>query len=177
MLAGVLHGVRWCGVRWHEADVYGNVTALLLQELSGGTPFVADLVDLDRSTGTGTFWHCGLAPLEMARRGDQPRATIHSNRQKPLLNEFALRSGRVTLARLSQSRGRHRLVVGGAEMLDEPLPFSGTAGTARFDRPVDAVLDTVLGEGLEHHYGIAYGDHRARLAEYADAIGIPVVEL
>ncbi len=40
-----------------EADVYGNVTALLLQRLSGQPPFVADLVDIDRQTNTGAFWH------------------------------------------------------------------------------------------------------------------------
>lgn len=160
-----------------EADVYGNVTSLLLQEISGQPPFVADLVDLERESNTGVFWHCGLAPHEMAQEGERPRATVHSNRHKPLLNEFSLRSGQITLARLSQSGGIHSLVVGGAEMLDEPLPFSGTSGVARFDSDAGEVLDTILAQGLEHHYGIAYGDHREALRAYAAAIDIPVIEL
>jgi hypothetical protein len=62
-------------------------------------------------------------------------------------------------------------------MLEEPLPFSGTSGVARFDSEAGEVLDTILAQGLEHHYGIAYGDHREALRAYAAAIDIPVVEL
>lgn len=160
-----------------EADVYGNVTSLLLQEIADEPAFVADLVDLDRETNTAVFWHCGLAPHEMARTGELPRATIHSNRHKPLLNEFALRPGEVTIARLSQSRNRVRLVTGRATMLDDPLPFSGTAGVARLANDADTVLDTIMRNGLEHHYGIVYGDHLTELHAYAAGVGIEVVNL
>jgi hypothetical protein len=34
-----------------------------------------------------------------------------------------------------------------------------------------------MGEGLEHHYGIAYGDLRGELEALAGAWRIPVVEL
>lgn len=158
-----------------EADVYGNLTALLLQEMAGGPALVADLIDLDRETGTAVFWHCGLAPQEMA--GAKPVATIHSNRAQPLLNEFPLRGGRITVCRVSQSRNQVSLVVGGGEMLDAPLPFSGTSGVTRLDSSVDDLLGTIMSEGLEHHYGIVYGDHREGLRAYAADIGIPVIEL
>lgn len=160
-----------------EADVYGNVTSLLLQEVAGSPALVADLIDLDRDSNTCAFWHCGLAPAEMAPDGTKPRATVHSNREKPLLNEFPLRAGRVTIARVSQSRNQVRLVVGRGEMLDAPLPFSGTSGVTAMDTPVSEVMDTIMGQGLEHHYGLVYGDHRQALCDYAAGAGIPVVEL
>jgi L-fucose isomerase-like protein len=106
-----------------------------------------------------------------------PVATIHSNRRKPLLSEFPLKPGRVTIARFSQSNGQQRLVVGGGEMLREPLAFSGTAGVIRFDTPVPQVLDTIMTEGLEHHYGLVYGDVRAALFATARSLGIKVVML
>ncbi|NNF69942.1 MAG: hypothetical protein HKN01_09240 [Acidimicrobiia bacterium] len=62
-------------------------------------------------------------------------------------------------------------------MLREPLAFSGTAGVVEFDRPVRDVLDTIMRQGLEHHYGIAYGDVAAELHALAGRWGIPVVEL
>lgn len=158
-----------------EADVYGNVTSLLLQEMAGSPPLVADLIDLDRDTGTAVFWHCGIAPKEMAAQ--KPVATVHSNRRKPLLNQFPLRPGRITIARVSQSRGALRLMVGGGEMLDEPLPFSGTSGVAALDRPVEEALATIMGEGLEHHYGIVYGDHGEGLRLFAADAGLEVVAL
>ncbi len=114
-----------------EADAYGAVTSLILQELVHEPVFVADLVDLDATDNTGVLWHCGLAPIEMADPDVPAHATIHSNRRLPLLYEFPLKAGRITLARLSQSRGTHRLVIGGAEMMAAPLAFSGTAGVAR----------------------------------------------
>ena len=160
-----------------EADAYGAITGLILQWLGESCSFIADLVHLDRSDNTAVFWHCGLAPISLADPESVPTAALHSNRQLPLLNEFPLKPGRVTLARLSQSAGQPRLVVGGAEMLRQPLPFSGTAGVARLDTPVDDALATVMAEGLEHHYGIVYGDVRPELRSLADQLGIGVVEL
>ncbi len=160
-----------------EADVYGNLTGLILSWLGDQPSFIADLVDLDPADGTGVLWHCGLAPASMADPEFMAKATIHTNRRKPLLHEFPLKPGRVTLCRISQSRGRHRLVIGGGEMLRRPLAFSGTAGVVRFDRPADEVLSTVLGEGLEHHYGIVYGDVRAELHALAALLELPTVEL
>ncbi|NIX18424.1 MAG: hypothetical protein GWN07_00595, partial [Actinobacteria bacterium] len=49
-----------------EADVFGALTALLLQEVYGGAVLVADLVDVDRDDGTAAFWHCGIGPRSMA---------------------------------------------------------------------------------------------------------------
>lgn len=160
-----------------EADVYGDVTALLLQKVTGEPPLVADLVDMDRESGTAAFWHCGLAPKEMAPAGHKPRATVHSNRRKPLLNEFPLRPGRITITRLSQSQNQNRMLIGAGDMLDEPLPFSGTSGVARLDSDVDSALDTIMANGLEHHYGIAYGDHRDELRAYAASVGMETIEL
>ncbi len=160
-----------------EADVYGGVTSLIMQSLTGQPAFVADLVDLDRDSGTGVFWHCGLAPLSLADPEAPHRAALHSNRRRPLLNEFPLRPGRVTISRLSQSANETRLVIGGGEMLRAPLAFSGTAGVVRFDSGVDAVLDVVMGEGLEHHYCIGYGDVRAELHAVAARLEVDTVRL
>ncbi len=160
-----------------EADVYGNITALVLRWLGGSASFVADLVDLDSATNTGVFWHCGLAPFDMADPEATPVATVHSNRDKPLVSEFPLKPGRITIARFSQSRGEHSLVVGAADMLRAPLAFRGTAGVVHFDTTVDEVRDTILGQGLEHHYGIVYGDVTDELRVVASLVGIPVVEL
>lgn len=160
-----------------EADAYGAITALLLERTAGSVAFTADLVDLDTASDTAVVWHCGLAPFDMAAPGVRPWGTVHSNRHLPLVSEFALKAGTVTIARVSQSRGAIRLALGRAEMLDEPRPFSGTAGTLRFERPVLDVLDTIMAEGLEHHYAIVYDDIVDDLRSVAAALGLDVVEL
>jgi L-fucose isomerase-like protein len=160
-----------------EADVNGTVTQLILQGLSGEPAFGSDVVSVDRERNAAILWHCGLAPLCMADPVVKARGTIHSNRLLPLLMEFPLKPGRVTLSRLSESGGRFRLVVGSGEMLRAPLSFSGTSGLLCFDQPVSEVLDTIMAEGLEHHVSITYGDVSPALLALAKMIGLEVVHL
>ena len=160
-----------------EADVYGSLTALILHELAGRDPFIADLVDADRTDGTSVFWHCGAASLGLSDPDEPPRAAVHPNRQRALAHEFALQPGRVTIARLSQLADGPAMVIGGGEMLRRSRPFSSTCGVLRWDEPIDDVLDTIFGFGIEHHYGIVHGDHQDALAALADLWEIPVVAL
>ena len=138
---------------------------------------MADLVDLDFEDNTGVLWHCGLAPLSMCDPEATPEATIHTNRKMPLLHQFPLKPGEITIARLSQSRNQTKLVIGLAEFLRAPMAFTGTSGVLRFAADARQIFDTVIAEGLEHHYAIAYGDHRPALRAIAAQLELPVLEL
>lgn len=160
-----------------ERDVFGALTALVLRDAAGSSPFVADLVDVDLDDDTAALWHCGIAPLAMAHPDDVPAATTHANRKLPLLHQFRLKPGRVTLTRFNRSRHGLRLTIGGGEVLDHPRPFSGTAAVLRPDGGARALLDTIMSERLEHHYGVIHGDVRATLVALADRLGLDVVAL
>jgi L-fucose isomerase-like protein len=160
-----------------ETDVNGTITQLILQWISGTPAFGSDIVSFDMAANTAVFWHCGKAPLSMADPDTQPRAQIHSNRQLPLLMEFPLKPGPVTLARLSEATGEFRLVVGRGEVIQAPISFTGTSGVIRFDGSAQAILDTILAEGLEHHLALTYGDHVETLLALARILDIPVLEL
>jgi len=160
-----------------EADVHGVITSLILQRLAGEPAFNTDLVDIDRESDTCVFWHCGQAPVQMADPEVAIKATIHSNRKLPLLNEFPLKPGRFTMARFSKGHARATMVLGAGEMLRAPLAFSGTSGVARLDSPVDEVLENLMRAGLEHHSAIVYGEHRPALRKLAAMLGIEVIEL
>lgn len=160
-----------------EADVNGSLSQLLLQELAGEPAWMADLVDITAEDDTAVLWHCGLAPLSMCDPEVQPEATIHTNRRMPLLHQFPIKPGRVTLARLSRSRNSLKLVMAGASVLRAPMAFTGCSGTVRFDRPAAEVSATILDEALEHHFALAYGDYRDALRAVARRWQIPVLEL
>ena len=148
-----------------EADVYGSFSALMMQELADEPAWMADLVDVDVAGDTGVFWHCGLAPLSMCDPEATPEATIHTNRKMPLLHPVSLETRASSRSRgLSQARGRTKLVYGGGEFIRSPMAFTGTSGVFRFDRPMADVLQAIMDEALEHHYAIAYGDHRGGAA-------------
>jgi hypothetical protein len=69
------------------------------------------------------------------------------------------------------------MVIGGGTMIQAPKSFSGTSGVIQFDKPASEVLDTVMMEGLEHHYGIAYGDLSLPLNLLAQQLKLPVFKL
>jgi L-fucose isomerase-like protein len=160
-----------------EADVFGVVSSLVLQAASGQAVFNTDLVDVDPVSDTVVFWHCGQAPIEMADPDFAPRATIHSNRKLPLLSEFPLKPGRITLCRITQGEGRLRMMLSGGEMIKAPLAFSGTSGVARLDVPADLYRSRLLAQGMEHHSSLAYGEYRPVLRRVAAYLGLELLEL
>jgi len=46
-----------------EVDVYGTITQLVLQWMSGGLAFSTDMVLADKGKDRMVLWHCGHAPL------------------------------------------------------------------------------------------------------------------
>jgi L-fucose isomerase-like protein len=160
-----------------EADVNGTITQFILQHLTGLPAVGMDIVSVDDAADALVLWHCGLAPLWMAEPGTTPGVTLHSNRRLPLLMDFMLKPGLVTVARLSAATGELRLVIGSARMVGGQKPFSGTCGLLCFDRPARSVLDTILSEGLEHHLSLSYGDQRPALRALARLLRLPILEL
>lgn len=160
-----------------EADVMGALTTLLLSEAAGEPGWLVDIVDMDEASDTGVFWHCGSAPLSMRDPKIEARAQIHSNRKMPLLAEFTLKPGRITIARLTQARNGLALVLGAGEVMAAPMAFTGTSATLRFDGGVAHARDVLIGEMLEHHVAMVYGDHRDVLEGWASLKGLPVLDL
>ena len=160
-----------------EADINGTVTQLILQLFSNQPAFGTDMVGIDQEQNLVALWHCGLAPLSMADLQSQPQGTIHSNRQLPLLMDFRLKPGVVTLARVSQSGGKLRMVLGKGEMLDLPKPFSGTSGTLKPDHSAKTFLDNLMLEGLEHHISLTYSNVVPELEELAHQLGLPILAI
>lgn len=160
-----------------EADINGTLTQLMLQWLSNSPAFGTDMVGVDTEKDQVALWHCGLAPLSMADPHHQPHGGIHSNRRLPLVLDFPLKPGAVTLARVSQATGSLRLVLGKGEMLAEPKPFSGTAGILKLECPAEEFLNLLLREGLEHHISLTYGDYSATLQCFAGLIDLPILTI
>lgn len=169
-----------------EADINGTVTQLMLQWLASAPAFGTDIVAMDFDDDVIALWHCGLAPLSMADPDVRPQGGIHSNRKVPLVFDFPLRPGPVTIARLSQSPGSAapaapdgvmRLVVGRGEMLAAPKPFAGTSGTLRLENSTRSFFDKLMQEGLEHHISLAYGEYFNSLVAAGDLLNLPVLKL
>jgi L-fucose isomerase-like protein len=160
-----------------EADVYGALTARLLQEIAGEPSWLVDIVDMDGAAGTGVLWHCGSAPLSMCDPDFKPEAQIHTNRKMPLLAQFPLKPGRITIARISQARNAPKMIVGGGTVVKAPMSYTGTSAVVKFDGGTEAAMRGLFDHALEHHVAIVYGEHQGAVRAAGAKMGLPVIEL
>jgi L-fucose isomerase-like protein len=93
------------------------------------------------------------------------------------LFDFTLKPGPVTVARLTESSGEYRLVIGRGKIIQGPKSYSGTSGLLQFSRPAREVLDLILAKGLEHHISLTYGDFADVLVTFAQFLHIPILQL
>ena len=123
------------------------------------------------------LWHCGQAPISMCEPSFLPKATIHTNRKMPLLFEFPLKEGDVTLMRISKGLGKLKMVISSGTILKREMAFTGTSGVIRFKNSSEVFLNNLIETGLEHHIAITYGNHKNLLIEVASCMNLPVIEI
>ena len=161
-----------------EADVNGAATMLLMRELDPerGLTYLADVVRVDEAAGLATFWHCGLAPVELAADPANATQDLHCNRGIGVAGNFPLRTGRVTIARISRSREGYRLLLGGGLALPGPNRFKGNSLDVHIDGDAGAFVRTLVERGFEHHTVLAWADIRPQLRTVANLLGLELVE-
>ncbi len=159
-----------------EGDVYAAVMLRLERELSGQDPFFCDLIVCEGDYGV--LWHCGAAPCTLCRDGHERKLENSSTvPTKGAINEFPLKPGRITLARLSETRdgSRYRMLIATGTGLDTEMFVRGNPLKVKFDAGCDKLREVVFNNGFEHHFSMAYGDISAELLEYCRVMDIEPV--
>ena len=167
------YGIAVCSTMGHltnhghlcacEGDIYGAVMMRIGQEISGEKPFFCDLIICEGDYGV--TWHCGAAPCAICKPGAEHTlrcsATVEGGGVKGVTDEFPLKPGRVTLARLGEKRDGDgfRMLVCTGTGLDTDLFVRGNPLKIKFDAGCEAVREEVIENGWEHHYALMYGDH------------------
>lgn len=159
-----------------EADVLGALSMRMMQRVSGTPTFLADLVDAELDQDRVALWHCGVAPPSLAEEPGAVTVALHSNRQLPVVFDFGLAAGPITIARLSQSEGAMRLVTGQGHIVGQQ-PFQGTSCVVQLETSAETLLSEVVSGGLEHHFVVAPGHHQRLLDAVAAELGVPAVHL
>lgn len=164
-----------------ERDVYGAVTMLLLEALGSGTTYLVDTVELVADRNVVRLWHCGSAATELAADPSRATQALHCNRKIGVAGDFALRPGRVVMARLtedvSEDRGVGlRLLIASGESLPAVNRFQGNTAEVLLDADATTFVHGLVTGGFPHHTVLAWTDVRPQLRTAADILGIPVVE-
>ncbi|KJS20795.1 MAG: fucose isomerase [Clostridiaceae bacterium BRH_c20a] len=161
-----------------EADVNGAITMLLGQYFSQKATFIADLICGDEEINELTFWHCGAGPQSLKAQDSEVVPGIHPNRKIPLALYFPLQEGFVTIGRLSPDKNNKlRLLIGGGVGIKRELMFHGNTLPVKIETPVEEAIDSIIYNGLEHHYILTYGDFTEELKEFANLVNLEILKL
>ena len=156
-----------------EADVLGSISCDILNKINNKPSLLVDIVDCDPKTDTLVFWHCGLAPISMAKK-NTASATVHSNRRKALLHNFSFKPGKITIFRVSKSENKLKFIVLRGEVLNKKNSFSGTSGVVRFEKNTYQKLVRLFSSGIEHHLAFTYGDIYSDIKKLSAQLEIPI---
>ncbi|SCK56526.1 hypothetical protein [Streptomyces sp. WMMB 322] len=164
-----------------ERDVHGTVTMLLLEALGSGPTYLVDTVDLDAADNVVRLWHCGSAATALAADPEQATQSVHCNRRIGVAGDFALRTGPVVMARITEESDCSgptglRLLIASGESVSEPNRFQGNTAAVRLDAPAAEFVHGLVTGGFPHHTVLAWTDVRPGLRAAADIYGIPVIE-
>ncbi|MGI8882188.1 MAG: hypothetical protein ACR2KJ_17095 [Jatrophihabitans sp.] len=162
-----------------ERDVYGAVTMLLAETLGSGPTYLVDTVDLDAAANVVRVWHCGSAATALADDPGAATQSVHCNRKIGVAGNFALRTGPVVLARLTESDSSAsglRLLLASGDSIREPNRFQGNTAAVRLDTDAEQFVHGLVTGGFPHHTVLAWTDVRPQLRQAADLLGIDVVE-
>ena len=159
-----------------EVDVLGCISCNILNQLNGNPSLLVDIVDVDKDDNSVVFWHCGLAPISMAKKGTA-RSGIHSNRKKPLLHDFSLKPGTITIFRVSKAQNRLQFFLLKGKVMDRPNSFSGTSGVISFGKNSAYKAENMFKGGLEHHVAFTYGNVYDQLVQLGKKMKIPTYTL
>ena len=161
-----------------EGDVMGALSVLLGNEVSGGQAMLLDMNDVDEKREAALMWHCGGSPLGFADDDGISwvnHSTLGRKTDAPPMGAVAdlrFRRQEVTVLRLAAD-ARELFVVEGS-VIDSPNPgYEGSRGwVAHFTAggvPLSLadLVNTVMTQGIEHHFALLPGHHEAALREVA----------
>ena len=150
----------------------GGISCNILNQLNGKPSLLVDIVDLDDKDNSVVFWHCGLAPISMSKKGEA-RVGIHSNRQKPLLHDFRLKPGKITIFRVSKSANKLKFFLIKGEIQNRKNSFSGTSGVVSLGKNSSQKIEKMFKGGLEHHVAFTYGNLYDEIIQLGKIMKIP----
>lgn len=171
-----------------EGDVYGMLSMYFLRQLSPDPTLLMDLVDFAETEQSLLFWHCGVGCKSLAEQ-EEVRLTAHSNpvfipgrgmKKHAPVADMIYKKGKATVVRITNHGGNLFILAGRFKNPEKPS-FDGSRGwlgDLQFNfEPITVqdVINTILVNGIQHHYAIALGDYSKEMSEIAYWLGLKMV--
>lgn len=148
-----------------EGDITGLATMYMQHVLSNKIPFFTDLVNISQS-GSIKAWHCGQGPESLADSDVEycEHPTMKSGLGTSV--QYTMKTGDLNMSKLSEGSGDYKLFNLKGHSVEVDRELMGTQTDIVFDKNIDEILDTIVEEGIEHHYSIIHDDLTDTLIEW-----------
>ena len=159
-----------------ESDTYGALSMYIGSKFTGKSCFFGDPVSLDEGENTITFWHCGMAACDLARKDTGAAVGVHPNRKLGPTMEFGCESAEhATIFRVGRDEnGKFRFFIAEGSVLDKPKQFLGTSIVVKTENNSRKIVEDAVKGGWEPHYVVTYGSCADELEVLGNMLGIEV---
>lgn len=162
-----------------EGDIPGLVTMLLLNKLTNRSIAFLDLVNADREVNVLEAWHCGGIAYNLAEDHCSTSYCEHPTIRRGIgvAVDFPIKSGPVTIAKLSEYKDEFRLffIEGNAEKVHQN--YAGNTVRVKLKTDVREVMNAVAYEGIEHHFALVHDHIGYILNTYACLCGFKTITI
>ena len=170
-----------------ESDILGAIDMLILKEVSEFTPALMDLIAMDEKDESVCLWHCGAASPNLTDKacelrniwwGNDPEERT-DNKNIGAIYDLKLSEGDYTIFH-SMSNGKKTFIASGNVIPKKDIWTGGGGWFGNLSigkRSVSAkdFINSVIVQGVPHHFGIARGDLKEELLELVAWKGIKVI--
>ena len=160
-----------------EGDVNGALGMLMLTQLTGQPVHNTDLLDPIPEDNAIIFSHCGSGGFSLASSRDQITLAPVRLMDQGLCCLFPGKPGPVTLVNIVPTLRGYRMAILWGEAIETDMVFPGNPLRVRFEEDHRDILNWIVGEGLGHHWMVAYGDLRRPLSDLAALVGCDCVSM
>lgn len=161
-----------------EADVYGALSMYIGTQFTGTSSFFGDPVAMDENEGSITYWHCGMAACNLARKDTGACVGVHPNRKiGPVMDFGCEASEEATIFRVGRTpEGTFRFFIAEGKILEKPKQFNGTSIVVKTDYPADKIVADTIKAGWEPHYVVIYKKIGSELEKLGHMLNVEVVK-
>lgn len=160
-----------------EGDVDAELAQIVQNLLTGLPTFITDMINIDEKENTMTYWHCGNAAPSLHNPKYDTLLKNHPLAGQGSAFYSSLKPGPVTVARFCNIGGVYRLFLLRGEAIDGDRYTRGSMVQVRVKQPVRELIETIIEQGIPHHYSVVWAEVADQMTAVAALLGIEVIKL
>ena len=160
-----------------ENDVDATITMIIQKLMSDDIPFMTDLIKVDEDKNSVLFWHCGQAGRKIMSCNCEIEMNDHPFAGQGAAFEGTLKTGIVTIARMTYLNGKYKLFLAKGEAVETEKSTKGVMCEVVIEGNAMDMVYQICEEGIPHHYSIIWQDIYDEMIEFCNILDIEIIEV